>query len=682
MRIKKISTLYSPKNNHNNYDDKNLGFYEILDSISIPIFIKDNKGIFTNCNKAYELFMGLSRDEIIGKSVYDIAPKELADKYHGKDQELFAQGTVQVYESRVTIQGIDRYVRFHKSVYRSLVGEIKGLVGEITDITEQKKAEESLRASEDKNKAILQAIPDAMVIVASDLKIVDFKKARDFEHIGDSQSFIEKTVADVLPENVATLFMKNITLAFQVRKVTSFEYQIIHNQELRYREARSIAISDEQALVMIRDITERKIAEEEIYKLSLVVEQSPGEILITDLDQKIVYFNSTFSKKFGYTLEELQGHDMSLIMSGLQSDEFYRDLNKTISTVNKWRGEICGRGKNGEIFWTLVSLSQFRKLDGEVTSYLSMGQDITEKKLMEETLEKQSAEIRDALANLKQTQVQLVQQEKLAGIGQLAAGVAHEINNPLGFILSNFDSLKKYLIKITDVFHKYSELKNRVLESDTQNLKELAQQLVIFEKQKKIAYIFEDLEPIIQESDDGLRRLGDIVKALKLFSRVDKSSELEYYDLNAGIKNTLIIAKNEIKYVAEIEVNLGELPEIQASAGQINQVLLNMIINAAYAIKEKQMDKLGIVKITSYHKDQFVYCCIQDNGLGMTEETIQKIFTAFFTTKPSGQGTGLGLSISYDIVVNKHCGDISVSSEKGIGTTFTIKLPLNAHSLQ
>ena len=432
MRIKKISTFYSHKNN--NSGDKEFEFYDILDSIPVPIFIKDSTGIFTNCNKAYEKFMGLNSNEIIGKSVYDIAPKYLADKYHAKDQEILTQGNMQVYEGTVTTKGMDHYVLFNKSVYRSSVGEIQGLVGVINDITEQKKAEQ--------------------------------------------------------------------------------------------------------------------------------------------------------------------------------------------------------------------------------------------------TLEKRNTEIKTALANLKQTQMQLVQQEKLAGIGQLAAGVAHEINNPLGFVLSNFDSLKKYLVKITDVFHKYSELKNRVLESDTQVLKELAQQLVVFEKQKKIAYIFEDLEPIIQESDDGLKRLGDIVKALKLFSRVDKNSEFECYDLNVGIKNTLIIGRNEIKYVAEMELELGEIPEIQASAGQINQVLLNIIINAAHGIKEKQMGKLGMIRITSRHDDQFVYCSIQDNGIGMTAETIKNIFTAFFTTKPSGQGTGLGLSISYDIVVNKHRGDISVSSEKGIGTTFTIKLPI------
>lgn len=723
MTIKKISELYIHENN--NSRDKEFEFYDILDSIPVPIFIKDITGIYTNCNKAYEKFIQLNRDKIIGKSVYDLAPQDLADKYHEKDQELFEQGNVQIYESRVTTKGMDRYVRFHKSVYRSSACEIKGLVGAIIDITEQRKAEqllkqriifenvvstisaeclkvnsdtdtvmlgalasisrimgvensyifmtasdgkiikqvyhwnvsaqnsvildinsstpnssinwnimegivresdntqeyttyyelhtdkskrvvfplkngnvwlgsfnlewakeqcielsnehttllkllaevfvgmlqrqkaeESLRASEEKNKALLEAIPDVMSVVTPDFKIVDFKKAKEFEHIGDIKFFIGKTVIEVLPEDAAKLFMENITLAFQTRKVISFEYQIVHNHEVRYREARGIVISDSNTLVMIRDITD--------------------------------------------------------------------------------------------------------------------------KKLMEETLEKRNAEIQDALANLKQAQMQLVQQEKLAGIGQLAAGVAHEINNPLGFVLSNFDSLKQYLTKITDVFDKYREFKNRVLESDTQTLKELAQQLVVFEKQKKIAYIFEDLEPIIQESDDGLKRLGDIVKALKLFSRVDKSSEFECYDLNTGIKNTLIIAKNEMRYVAEIEVELGQLPEIQASAGQINQVLLNIIINAAHAIKEKQMNKLGMVRITSYHDDQFVYCSIQDNGLGMTEGTLKSIFNAFFTTKPSGQGTGLGLSISYDIVVNKHCGDISVFSEKGIGTTFTIKLPLAA----
>lgn len=726
MQLNNTSAFYPCENN--NSSDNEFDFHGVLDSIPVPIFIKDTTGTYTNCNKAYEKFMGRSRDEILGKSAYHLAPKNLADIYFVKDRELLEQGNEQIYESTVTTKGMSRYVIFHKSIYHNAVGETSGLVGAIIDITEQKQAEnllqeriafekivsaisaeclktnsnpdtlfyaldlisrfmdvensyifitssdgrsmnqayhwnvavgnsiimdrdasmqnasvhwkiiedivqdgdntkehsnhyeihsdqskrmifplkngsewlgtfnlewakdqcielrnehttllklvaeifvsmlrrqrteEFLKVSEEKNKALLASIPDVMGVVTTDFKIVDFKIGREFEHfehIGASTSFIGKTVSEVLPKDVAVLFMEKIQLAFQTGKVTVFEYQIVHNQEIRYREARSVVISEGIALVMIRDITE--------------------------------------------------------------------------------------------------------------------------KKLMEETLKKRNAEIKEALANLEQTQIHLVEQEKLAGIGQLAAGVAHEINNPLGFVLSNFDSLKQYLTKITDVYNKYRELKNNVLNSDLQGLKELAEELTIFEKQKKIAYIFEDLEPIIQESDDGLKRLSEIVKALKLFSRVDKSSEFESYDLNTGIKNTLIIAKNEIKYVAEIEMDLGELPEIQASSGQINQVLLNIIINAAYAIKEKQMDKLGLIKISSYHDDQFVFCSIQDNGLGMNEETLQRIFNAFFTTKPMGQGTGLGLSISYDIIVNKHSGDISVSSEKGIGTTFIIKLPLAAN---
>jgi PAS domain S-box-containing protein len=673
MQLKKISTA-SLKNNqaHKEYE-----FLKVLDSIPVPIFIKDKTGIFTNCNKSYEKFIGLNRDEIIGKSVYELAPKSLADVYHAKDQELFKQGNVQIYESTVTTKNMSRYVIFHKSINRNLAGQISGLVGAIIDITEQKKAEKSLKVSEEKSKAVIEAIPDIMAIVTPEYKIVDFKKAKDFEYFENIITFIGKTITDVLPEDAATIFIENIKLSFQTRKVTIFEYQIVHKQEVRYREARGIVISDENILIMIRDITDRKIAEEEIHKLSRVVEQSPGEIIITDINDRIVYVNSKFCHNSGYTLDEVKGRDISFLMSGIHPEEFYDDIRKTISSGKEWRGEICSKRKDGELYWSLVSLSPVKKLDGKATYYLAIAQDITDKKLMEEVLQKRNSEIKEALDILEQTQLQLVEHEKLAGIGQLAAGVAHEINNPLGFVLSNFDCLKQYLIRITEVFKKYRELKNGALESEFHSLKETAEQLAALEKEKKIDYVFEDLGPIIQESDDGLKRLSDIVKALKLFSRVDRGSEFENYDLNTGIKNTLIVAKNEIKYVAEIQVELAELPELQASSGQINQVLLNIIINAAHAIKEKQMDKLGIIKITSYHDNQFAYCSIQDNGIGMSKEISKKIFNAFYTTKPIGQGTGLGLSISYDIIANKHHGDISFISEKGVGTTFTIKLPLN-----
>ena len=172
-----------------------------------------------------------------------------------------------------------------------------------------------------------------------------------------------------------------------------------------------------------------------------------------------------------------------------------------------------------------------------------------------------------------------------------------------------------------------------------------------------------------------MTRVGDIVKALRMFSRIDKQGAREDYDLNEGVRNSLIVARNEIKYIAEIREELAEIPLVSAIGGQINQVLLNLILNAAYAIKEKGLPELGLITVRTYLTDGTVCCSIQDNGKGIPAEIQKDIFNPFFTTKPVGQGTGLGLSISYDIIVNKHQGKINFSSIEGEGTTFFIQLP-------
>jgi signal transduction histidine kinase len=246
----------------------------------------------------------------------------------------------------------------------------------------------------------------------------------------------------------------------------------------------------------------------------------------------------------------------------------------------------------------------------------------------------------------------------------------------LGFVFSNFDILKKYIKRLVGILNLYKELKDGI-ENDIENLhiQAMIKKISGQEKEQKVCFLLEDLEGILEESGDGLTRIADIVKVLRLFARADKN-ELEDYDLNQGIKNTLVIARNEIKYVATVQEELQALPLIPAMPGQINQVLLNLIVNAVHAIQEKGIGDLGNIMVRSYQDGQYVCCDIQDNGIGMTKETIDQIFLPFFTTKPTGKGTGLGLSISYDIIVNKHYGEISVISEKGVGTIFTIKMPL------
>jgi len=267
---------------------------------------------------------------------------------------------------------------------------------------------------------------------------------------------------------------------------------------------------------------------------------------------------------------------------------------------------------------------------------------------------------------LRVTQSQLIQKEKMAGIGQLAAGVAHEINNPLGFILSNFETLDQYIQFIQKLIKKYEALDLKTADIEA------------FKMANDYEFIIEDIYEIIEDTNGGLNRVKEIIKSLRSFSRIDAFKDFTKYNLNEGIKDTLIIAKNEYKYVAKIRKKLGEIPDIDAYPGEINQVILNIIINAVHAIKANSENiESGLIEIeTDLLDESHVLLTITDNGCGMDVKTISKIFDPFFTTKEVGLGTGLGLSITYDIITNKHNGIIDVESYINVGTTLKITLPL------
>ncbi|MDU2064760.1 MAG: PAS domain S-box protein [Sporomusaceae bacterium] len=654
---------------------KDLDFWIMFDLVPIPIFVKDYSGTYMGCNKAYEKFMGLSKEAIIGKSAYDLVPKEYADLYQFKDEELFEKEEVQVYENSFIVAGKIRHVVFHKMLYRDMFGVVQGLVGAVIDVTEKKEAEEALKISEEKNKVLVQTIPDIMLVVTPELTIVEFKQASEFSHIGD-KTILGKRIGDVLPAPVASVFKKNVELSFQQKKVRPFEYQIEYEDGIKYRDARAVVISGEQALIMIRDITEQKLAQEEILKLSQAVEESPGSIIIIDKAETIIYVNAEYSRISGYSKAEIVGQNISFFRSEAHPESFYEEIKETVTNGHQWQGEICNKRKNGDLYWVLVSISPVKNADGEIGYYLSMELDLTEYKVMEDSLYRHNEELAAAYKALESTHLQMVQQEKLASIGQLAAGVGHEINNPVGFVSSNFDTLQKYFSGITEVIYKYKELKLLQGMENYPGVSDFITQINQLEKRKKVDFVLEDIPILFKECEEGMQRIQDIAKALKLFVRSDRQNEFDAYDLNEGIKNTLIIAKNEVKYVAEVETDLREIPAFSASSGQINQVLLNIIVNAAHAITAKQNEGMGKIKIATHHDENFAYCIIKDSGIGMSKDVKEKIFNAFFTTKPLGKGTGLGLSISYDIIVNKHEGTLDVESQEGVGTTFIIKLPL------
>jgi PAS domain S-box-containing protein len=301
--------------------------------------------------------------------------------------------------------------------------------------------------------------------------------------------------------------------------------------------------------------------------------------------------------------------------------------------------------------------------DGRVLEIQGLIKDITERIKNEQMLWKTNMELAETNQNLKHTQALLVQQEKMASIGQLAAGVAHEINNPLGFLKSNHASFTRYL----GVFMQaWDELRQAAPES-----------AVAISEKYELGYIHDETKKMIAESDMGYDRIMRIITNLKNFARMDVNAEFKPYDLNAGLESSLTLAWNEIKYVATVDRNLGEIPLVPSLSSEINQVLLNILVNSAQAIAAQKREGKGTIWVTTYAAGDYVVCEIKDDGPGIPEEIIGKIFDPFFTTKEPGKGTGLGLSISYDIVVNKCQGRLTASSPPGTGAVFKIELPIH-----
>ena len=277
---------------------------------------------------------------------------------------------------------------------------------------------------------------------------------------------------------------------------------------------------------------------------------------------------------------------------------------------------------------------------------------------------------------LREMQSQIVQSEKLASIGQLAAGVAHEMNTPVGFVASNFETLESYVGKITKLLGKYGELGDNIAASGNTELIDNAAVIADSRRDMKIDFILDDIKDLFDDSKEGLERVTSIIQNLRDFSRIDQPGSLDKYNLNDGIKATLVVAQNEIKYNSDVKTEFSEMPEVLCRSGQINQVLLNILLNAAQAINSQERKDRGTITIRTYATETDVVCEISDNGPGIPPDELPRVFDPFFTTKPVGKGTGLGLSVSYDIIVHKHDGELLVESTVGEGTRFTVRLPL------
>jgi len=393
------------------------------------------------------------------------------------------------------------------------------------------------------------------------------------------------------------------------------------------------------------------------------------------------YVNQGVADLSGYTREELLkmtlkdiihpdsfGEVWKLYTEGpaennLRSSNKFSGINKEgqkipieIST-----GVTIFDGKNALVCYAR-DISEMLEAEQQLTNYSQN---------LEKMIEERTAELKKTLADLQNTQSQLLQSEKMASIGQLAAGVAHEINNPVGFVKSNLGTMNEYREDLGKLLEPYKHLEEAlskgIANCGQETIQGLLEKIREVKEEIDLNYIQDDHQNVIEESLEGMKRVEKIVSDLKDFAHMDKG-ELEQADINQGLESTLNIVWNELKYKARVIKDLGNIPMVMCYPQRLNQVFMNILINAAQAIEKK-----GTIKISTRTANGQVEIRISDTGQGIPPEVLPKIFDPFFTTKEVGKGTGLGLNVVYNII-QQHKGMIEVESEVGKGTTFTISL--------
>jgi len=441
-------------------------------------------------------------------------------------------------------------------------------------------------------------------------------------------------------------------------------------------------------LATIRDITDRKRTEEMLWLYSRAMAAANTGIVIADATKPKfpnIYCNQAFTKVTGYSQSEVIGNNCQLLQGPDTDPTAIAQIREALKNERECQVVLKNYRKDGTAFWNQLAISPVRDRTGKLTHFIGVQMDVTERKEAEEALQiseaksmEQSAKLELALHQLQQTHSQLVQSEKMSSLGLLVAGVAHEINNPVSFIYGNITHLDNYTRQLLHLLKLYQQ-------NYPEPVAEIKEEVEAIE----LDFLVEDLTKMLSSMNLGVDRICQIVNSLRNFSRHDES-EIKSVNIHEGIDSTLLILNHRLKakgntQTIQILKEYGNLPDVECYPGPLNQVFMNILSNAIDALEDRNK-RLSLqenrsnpsqIKVrTCVVDNDYVEIRIADNGCGMPANVKQKIFDTFFTTKPVGKGTGMGLSISYQIVVERHKGELNCNSEIDQGTEFIIKLPL------
>ncbi|MEJ6479966.1 PAS domain S-box protein [Nostoc punctiforme UO1] len=596
----------------------------------------------------------------------------------------------------------DRYsapVRKHQGVggETSALEDYYGRIWYYRDITEYKQAEAELRASKQRLALLIEQTPLAIIEWNTNFEVQIWNRAAERIFGYTTEEMLGNRFETIVPENARKHVNEIITALLTQRggsfsvnnNVTKDGKTMVcewYNNPLIAHDGQVIGVAS-----MVLDITERKQAEEEQQKFVALIENSSDFIGIASMEGQVLYVNPAGLKMVGLnSLEVAKTKSMDDFHSPEAFAELIQQILPLMSQHGFWQGEFRHRHfQTGIEIPTDCSIFMVKHPEtGEPFCQVAVARDITERKQAKEVLLKSEAQLRQqaeelkvALREVQHAQTHLIQSEKMSSLGQLVAGVAHEINNPVNFIYGNLSPAKEYTRDLISLLQLYQS-----------HYPEPISEIQDFAERIELDFLKSDLPQILNSMNVGADRIREIVLSLRTFSRLDEA-EMKAVDIHEGIDSTLMILQSRFKGNnqhpnIQIIKEYGKLPLVECYAGQLNQVFMNILSNAIDALEERvesggKADKknnqcqIPIITIcTQLQEPNQVIIRIADNGLGIPEKVKKQLFNPFFTTKPIGKGTGMGLAISYQIVTERHGGSVECISQPGQGTEFVVKIPL------
>lgn len=694
-------------------------YQNVVEGAEIITYSLDKNGVFTLSEGKILAKLGLKPGQVVGLNIRELY-KDAPEIIEFNDRAL--AGEAVQYETEVA--GLIFYNQV--TPVKDVQNEVVGVVGVVTDITERKKAEQLIQEQTQKMKQAfliaksgawgLEANLDGSnaVMTLSDeyFAILDTNIEQQGKYVFSFEEWMNKFI---VPEDHSIIMNCFGGILQNIEYSTELEVRLKHTT-LGYIYTNTVISTKHDATGKItgqgtaQDITERKKAEEEVKRLSLVASKTDNAVIITNGDGLIEWVNNAFVELTEYTFDEVKGRKPGSFLQGPETNpEDIEGIRKKLNSKMPFYHEIYNYSKSGIGYWLSLNVTPILNDNGGVEQFIAIESDISDRKETEKELQKtferikkseeemrllaeaqleanerlmmaemslkktleqeqqQKSELDKLVGQLKETQTQLVHNEKMASLGQLTAGIAHEINNPINFVYNGIDTLKISLDDLMEIVNKYNEL-----DKANGNKEEIIEEAKQLKNSLDFEELTQDIEHLVSDIKKGAVRTMEIVKGLRVFSRLDEE-ERKMANIKDCLDSTIILLNNKIKGRVELKRYYDEsMPDILCYPGQLNQVFMNIINNAIQAVPEDRKD--GVLEIYTENLQENIVIRIKDNGSGMSEQVKRRIFEPFFTTKAVGVGTGLGLSITFGII-EKHNGNIFVNSEEGRGTEFVIQLP-------